>query len=76
MSIIIQGIKCFLLAVFWGVLPIVIGFVLGRVTMNKYDYLISLFERLREEGKITDAERERFIKAVNELREESEVKNG
>jgi len=76
MRIIIQGIKCFLLAVFWGVSPIALGFILGRVTMNKYDYLISLFERLREEGKITDAERERFIKAVNELREESEVKNG
>ena len=38
--------------------------------MDRFDYLQSLWDRLHEEGKITDAEYEIFTQAVQELKEE------
>ena len=39
--------------------------------MDRFDYLQSLWDRLHEEGKITDEEYDIFTRAVRELKEES-----
>lgn len=37
MSVLIKAIECFIGALFWGVLPFGIGFVLGRITKKDKD---------------------------------------
>lgn len=83
MSIFVQAIKCFALAVFWGLSPFAIGYVLGWImckeekqdnfTKNAW-HLKNVIIRLYIEGKISDTEKSMLDKAVNELLEEH--KNG
>ena len=39
MSVLIRAIECFVGAVFWGLLPFALGFVLGRITKGDNDGL-------------------------------------
>lgn len=69
MSVLIRAIECFVLAVVFGLLPVGIGFALGW-NMKKeklYEYLKSLIIRLDDEGKLLDGEKEKLLKAVDEI---------
>lgn len=72
MSVLIRAIECFIQAVFFGLLPFVLGYALGRI-MRKYkfiEYLKALIIRLDKEGKLLEGEKEKLLKAVEELNNE------
>lgn len=72
MSVAIRAIGCFIQAVFFGLLPFVLGYALGRIMRNyKFiEYLKALIIRLDEEGKLLEGEKEMLLKAVDELANE------
>ena len=72
MSVAIRAIGCFIQAVFYGLLPFALGYALGRIMKNyKFiEYLKALIIRLDEEGKLLEGEREKLLKAVEELNDE------
>lgn len=79
MSVVIRAIECFVMAIFYGLLPIAIGFALGYITrrkrcMDKYEYLKSLILQLYNEGKISDFEKNLLLTAVDELKEQEDKK--
>ena len=37
MSVLIRAIECFVLAVFWGILPIALGFIMGWICRKEHD---------------------------------------
>lgn len=82
MSIFVQAIKCFVLAVFWGLSPFTIGYVLGWImhkekkqdSFNQHVWhLKNLFIRLYIEGKISDTEKAILDKAVDEIQKEKKL---
>jgi hypothetical protein len=79
MSVLFTAIKCFVLAIFYGLLPMALGFGIGWVMkgeqMDKHEYLKSLILQMFDEGKISDFEKKLLLTAVDELKKnETEVK--
>lgn len=77
MNIVIRAIECFVMAIFYGLLPVAIGFALGYITrrkqcMDKHEYLKTLILRLFDEGKISDFEKNLLLTAVDELKEQED----
>ena len=72
MSVLISAVGCFVLAVFFGLLPAILGFILGWIMRNNkfIEYLKALIIRLDDEGKLLPGEKEKLLQAVDELKEE------
>ena len=75
-DIILNALYCFTAAIFYPLLPMIIGFVLGWIMrgekMDFYKYLEKLIVKLDEEGKLLPGEKETLLKSVKELKEEKE----
>lgn len=76
MSVAIRAMECFVSAIVFGIAPIAFGFILGWIMRKEkyYEYLKALIIRLDNEGKLLDGEKEKLLKAVDELKEESDGK--
>ena len=79
-DVIIRSMECFVLAVTFGLLPLILGFALGWIMrgekMGFYDYLEKLVLKLDEEGKLLDGEKEKLLESIKEIKESKDGKNG